>query len=139
MSKEIITKCGYRCDLCLAYTPNVISNDQRQKLSDGWFNIYCFRIEPENIKCDGCTSSKNPVLIDKDCPVRSCVIDKGIDNCSNCSSFICEKLKQRIVIKSDIEDKINRKLTDEEYNLFIKPYESKDRLEKLRKNKRKNK
>lgn len=34
MNNEIITKCGYRCDLCLAYTPNVEANDRRQLLSD---------------------------------------------------------------------------------------------------------
>ena len=132
MDKEIVTKCGYRCDLCLAYSPNVEAKDQRQFLSDGWYEIYGFRIEPEDIICEGCISSEKPILIDTNCPVRPCVLDHEISNCSGCSNFICEKLRQRIVLKSDIEEKLNRALTDQEYNLLVKPYESKGRLEKLR-------
>lgn len=132
MEKEILTRCGYRCDLCLAYQPNVKKNDRRKVLSDGWYNLYGFRIEPEDIICDGCISCKNPRLIDKDCPVRPCVIEKKIDNCASCADFICDKLKQRIVGRRDIENKLNRKLTEKEYELFIKPYESNERLEKIR-------
>lgn len=132
MYNEIIAKCGYRCDLCLAYTPNVEAKDRRQLLSDGWFEIYGFRLVPEDIKCDGCISSESPELIDKNCPVRPCVVNKKIDNCSSCATYICEKLRQRIVVKSEIEEKMDRKLTDQEYKLFIEPYESRARLDKLR-------
>lgn len=133
MEKEIITKCGYRCDLCLAYQPNVKVKDRRKELSDGWYNLYGFRIEPQDIICDGCVSCENPRLIDNTCPVRPCVIKKGIGNCASCSEFICDKLKQRIVERKEIENKLNRKLTEKEYKLFIKPYESKARLDKIRK------
>ena len=132
MGKEILTKCGYRCDLCLAYQPNVKENDRRKELSDGWYNLYGFRIEHQDIICDGCISCENPRLIDRDCPVRPCVIEKEIDNCASCSDFICDKLKLRIVERQDIEKKLNRKLTEKEYELFIRPYESKARLEKIR-------
>lgn len=49
MAEKILTKCGYRCDLCLAYKENVDKHDQRDILSDGWFEIYGFRIEPQNL------------------------------------------------------------------------------------------
>ena len=132
MEKEIITKCGYRCDLCLAYKPNVEKKDQRSLLSDNWFNLYGFRIEPNDIVCEGCVSGENPLLIDKNCPVRPCVVLKGIDNCAYCDEYICNKLKQRIVSRDSIEDKLNKKLSDKEYELFVKPYESKVRLDKIR-------
>ena len=33
---EILSRCGYRCDLCLAYRPNVEANPAgRRELSDG--------------------------------------------------------------------------------------------------------
>ncbi len=36
--EPILTRCGYRCDLCLAYKPNVVAHPaNRQKLSDGWY------------------------------------------------------------------------------------------------------
>jgi len=87
---------------------------------------------PENIKCDGRISTESPELIYKNCPMRPCVINKKIENCSSCAEYICEKLSQRIVLKSEIEKKMNRKLTDKEYKLFIEPYESRARLDKLR-------
>jgi hypothetical protein len=34
--KEILSRCGYRCDLCLAYRPNVEANpSNREIVSDG--------------------------------------------------------------------------------------------------------
>jgi len=37
MLNEILTRCGYRCDLCLAYKENIIKDDNRALLSDGWY------------------------------------------------------------------------------------------------------
>ena len=36
--REMASRCGYRCDLCMAYAPNLESHpENRQLLSDGWF------------------------------------------------------------------------------------------------------
>jgi hypothetical protein len=52
--EEIISRCGFRCDLCLAFKPNIEKNHQnQQKLSDGWFKYFGFRIPPDQIICDG--------------------------------------------------------------------------------------
>lgn len=133
MTEEILSKCGYRCDLCLAYKENVEKEDQRDILSDGWFEIYGFRIEPQNIVCEGCVSSENPILIDTKCPVRPCVISKSISNCSACDDYICEDLDSRIVNRKNWEVRIGRELSSFEYENFVYPYESKPRLDKLRK------
>ena len=48
--EPILTRCGYRCDLCLAYRPNVAKNpSNQQKLSDGWFKYFGFRLPPSEI------------------------------------------------------------------------------------------
>jgi len=130
--KEILTRCGYRCDLCLAYKVNVESEDRREELSDGWFQIYGFRIPAEEIVCDGCMSGENPVLIDRNCPVRSCVISRNLPNCAACGDYQCENLKGRIVSRDAQEEKLGRKLTESEYMLFVQPYESGPRLDSLR-------
>jgi Protein of unknown function (DUF3795) len=133
MKQEIIAKCGNRCDLCLAYLPNVEKKDQRSLLSDAWFNIYGFRVPPQDIICTGCVSGENPVLIDKECPVRPCVTAKNLKNCGYCEEYICDKLKQRMVNRTDLENKLNRKLTRVEYEKFVRPYDSKERLDRIRK------
>ncbi|MBC8555382.1 MAG: DUF3795 domain-containing protein, partial [Candidatus Brocadiales bacterium] len=113
--ETILTRCGYRCDLCLAYKPNIESNpSNRQILSDGWYKYFGFRLLPEEICCDGCMAD-DPKLIDKNCPVRPCVISKGFDNCSQCDDYICDKLTERIVIYEDINHKFNTEIPEEVY------------------------
>lgn len=130
--QEILTRCGYRCDLCLAYKPNVNKNPSNQsKLSDGWYKYYGFRLSPEKIICDSCMN-KNPKLIDQSCPVRPCVIEKGWDHCSHCEQYICEKLSQRLVVYEGVKARLNAEIPDEDYRCFIQPYENKLRLEVLR-------
>jgi len=128
----ILTRCGYRCDQCLAYRTNVENNpDNRTKLSDGWYQYFGFRIPPEQIICDGCMT-ENPQLIDQSCPVRTCVMEWGLDNCSQCEDYICKKLTQRLVVYKEIKDRLNNEIPDDDYLCFIQPYENKMRLEALR-------
>ena len=130
--EPILTRCGFRCDLCLAYTPNITANpSNRQKLSDGWFKYFGFRIPPEDILCDGCMS-ENALLLDLSCPVRPCVIEKGLDNCSQCESYICEKLAERLVVYEEIKQKMRVEIPEDDYICFIQPFENKLRLEALK-------
>ena len=128
----ILTRCGYRCDLCLAYKPNVESNPaNQQKLSDGWHKYFSFRLSPQEIVCDGCMAD-DPTLIDDACPVRPCVIEKGLDNCSQCEQYVCQKLMERLVEYDEIKSRIDSEVPDDDYLCFIRPYENKKRLDGLR-------
>jgi hypothetical protein len=130
--KPILTRCGFRCDLCLAYKSNVENNpSNRQKLSDGWHKYFGFRILPADICCDGCMSI-DPKLIDQRCPIRPCVIEKGLDNCSQCDQYACEKLKERLVVYEDVKKRINAEIPEDDYRCFIRPYENRQRLDALR-------
>jgi hypothetical protein len=130
-SGEILSKCAYRCDLCLAYGPNVAREDRRAELSDGWHAIFGFRIPPEKIVCDGCVSGDNPRLIDKGCPVRPCAVARKLDNCGHCGDYPCERIGERVVSRMELEKKLGRKLTNREHELFVKPYESRMRLDEI--------
>ena len=132
MENEILSKCGYRCDLCLAFQPNVKKNDQRKALSDGWHKIYGFRIPPDKIYCEGCVSYESPRLIDTECSIRPCVTEKGFKTCAQCDEFVCETHKQRGVSRQDLENKLGRKIDDADYKLYVEPYESEERLRKLK-------
>ena len=143
MRKELLTRCGYRCDLCLAYKGNVEKEDRRAELSDGWEKCFGFRIPADKIYCEGCMTGGNPKLIDSECPVRGCVIKKGLNNCSECSEYpppndgtllngtTCEKFNERAVVyEKVVKDK--KDITESDRMLFIKPYENKVRLDELR-------
>jgi len=130
--EPILTRCGYRCDLCLVYKPNVTANpSNQQNLSDGFYKYFGFRLPPSSIICDGCMS-ENPKLIDTGCPLRPCVIEKGLDNCSQCEYYICEKLKERLVVYEEVKRRIGADIPQDDYISFIQPYENKQRLDALR-------
>ena len=129
---EVIARCGYRCDLCLAFRPNVEANPANQQvLSDGWHKYFGFRIPAENIICDGCMAD-NPRLIDKTCPVRPCVIEKALENCSQCGEYPCHKVADRLVVYDQLADKCASPIPPEDRARFIAPYENKERLDALR-------
>lgn len=130
--KQILSRCGYRCDLCLAYRPNAEANPaNRQALGDGWHKYFGFKIPPEKIICDGCMS-ENPRLIDTACPVRPCVMQRGLANCSECPDYVCAKLDERIVVYEALAEKHGGSIPEEDRERFIKPYENKVRLDRLR-------
>lgn len=128
--KEILTRCGYRCDLCLAYKETIEKDDRRVFLSDTWDKIYGFRIPAEQIFCEGCMTTGTPKLIDNNCPVRLCVIKRKLDNCSQCEEYPCEIFNQRKVCYEDFTK--NKEVADEEYVACIRPYENKKRLDSIR-------
>ena len=130
--QPILTRCGYRCDLCLAYKPNVEKNPtNQQKLSDGWFKYFGFRLPASEICCDGCMSD-NHKLIDQSCPVRPCVIARGLDNCAQCEQYVCEKLTQRLVVFGEVKRRVGADIPDDDRACFIAPYENRVRLDALR-------
>jgi hypothetical protein len=136
--EPVITRCGYRCDLCLAYKPNVKKNPSNQQiLSDGWYKYFGFRIPPEKIICDGCMS-ENPILIDITCPVRPCAMEKELSNCALCNSYICEKLTERLVSYEEHRNRVGTEIPEDDRRNFIQPYENKKRLEEIRASKRRN-
>jgi len=134
--EPILTRCGYRCDLCLAYKPNIEKNPaNQQKLSDGWFKYFGFRLPAAEICCDGCMSD-NPKLIDRRCPVRPCAIKKNLDNCAQCDQYICKKLTRRLVVLEQVKQRVGAEIPEDDYVCFIQPYENKRRLDALRGSKR---
>ncbi len=130
--EPIISRCGYRCDLCLAYATNVAKNPaNKERLSDGWHKYFGFRLPPAEICCNGCLAEHSS-LIDQSCPVRPCAMEKGLDNCSQCSQYICEKLKERLVVYEEVQRRVGTAIPEEDRVAFICPYENKARLEALR-------
>jgi hypothetical protein len=126
-----LSLCGMRCDLCLAYTPNLEANPENaQRISDGWEKYFGFRIPPEEIHCDGCTTAGNPTL-DSGCAVRPCVIEHGLENCAGCEDYVCEKLQGILVDFDGKQKEYGQPIPEEDRRLFIFPYENKDRLEAI--------
>jgi hypothetical protein len=76
--------------------------------------------------------AQNPRLIDRDCPVRPCVLERGLDNCAQCEDYVCERLEQRLVVVEAVRETTGASIPEDDYQCFIRPYENKRRLEGLR-------
>lgn len=127
--EPIISKCGYRCDLCPAYETNITSEADKQKMSDAWKKYCGFDVPAEAIKsCPGCEDAGG----DETCTVRPCAIEKNKENCAHCEHFVCDKLKPKMDF---VEQNVKVNLSDipeKDYNLFIKPFISKECLQKIK-------
>ncbi len=133
--QPVISLCGMRCDLCLAYQPNIAAHpENRQILSDGWHTYFGFRIPPEQIECNGCFPN-GEMTLDSTCQVRPCVTERQLDNCASCEAYICDKLDQILVSFDEMQAKFDTPIPEQDRQNFIFPYENKDRLAALRKTK----
>jgi hypothetical protein len=127
--------CGYRCGMCPAYKDNVTGDEDRQKVSDGWFKHYGFRIPPEEICCDGCLAEDSgvPRRIDPECEVRACAVERGVANCAHCDDFMCDKLSRKMIDTKQIAERLGGSIPQGDYDRFVKPYDSANVLKDLRK------
>lgn len=121
--KEMISYCGFNCHHCGARSddPKI-----RQKVVDGWKKfLHLDMYTVENIKCDGCRS--NGKLADKQCQVRPCVTEKGLDNCAACDNFPCDKIERFIMHRYGFMLWGHKKMppmSEEEYRLCIRQFDN---------------
>lgn len=130
MMGEMLSLCCFRCDLCLALRANVERGDRRQELSDGWFRYFGFRVAPEEISCGGCTADPAGRTLDSGCPVRPCVIGRGLANCSGCGDYPCDRIRERLITFEELT--AGKEVTARDREDFIRPYENRVRIEELR-------
>lgn len=130
-----LTMCGYCCDMCKAFLSNIKKKDERNVLSEYWKNYYDLNISPENISCEGCGCMKgNAHRIDGDCPVRSCVLDKKINDCSECEKYPCDVFFSREGLNYGEAYEI-KKLDVASYYEFLGAFDNKSRLDRKKLNK----
>jgi len=135
--KMTLTMCGYRCELCKAYAPNIKKNDERNLLSQVWKKYYNLDIKEEDIYCDGCRCTRESAKrIDQNCPVRSCVLSKEIEHCGECDDFPCDTFQERKGLSSEeAKDKLKQDFDQEEYDKYLLAYDNLTRLKAYRRNK----
>ena len=137
--KDLFGKCGFNCGHCPAYAANAKTMRDRKKCSDGWRKYLAASLKPERCVCPGCQAKdpwkKGNLLPDRNCYIRPCVIQMNIKTCAQCPWFPCEDLLARIPgkdLRKQVESRIGRPLSQEEYDTFIKPYEGIKHLHEIR-------
>jgi len=132
---EIIARCGFKCHLCLAYKENNRNHDDQHRVAVGWSEYFDLNVQPEKIQCNGCLSDDSGGFDfpDKNCPIRPCVLAKGIDNCSHCEDYPCEKLEGRMTGVEEVAKRFCGTVPQDEYDKFIAPYDSRRTFDEIRK------
>ena len=126
----VISKCGYRCDLCPAFEANLNGGQGRRRMSEALAKYYNYHLSPEQIKpCTGCRGTTDAP--DSNCQVFPCVAARGLDNCGQCPNFGCDKLKTRM---DTVEECLKRHpdVPQADYDQFFRPYLSRGLLMDVR-------
>lgn len=130
-----ITRCGYRCDLCKAFAPNIKADDRRQELSEVWKEYYDLDIPAEEIYCEGCRCGKeNPKLIDSNCPVRKCVMNNKLNHCGECQKYPCSTFNEREGLSAEgAEKRVGENYDESKYKEYLLAYDNKSRIDAYKK------
>ena len=82
--KKLAAPCGLYCGVCGVY---IAHKDNNIKFKERLTSVY--NVSTDEIKCEGCLSD-NLFIFCTTCPIRSCVIEKGIEGCHQCNGFPCK-------------------------------------------------
>jgi len=90
--QAIYGHCGHRCDLCVYYDGDTISETFRMELIERMKRVYSHEIsfEGENknaFLCSGCTD----LPPNDSCHQKKCAENKGNEKCVNCTNYPCTK------------------------------------------------
>ena len=90
-----IAYCGLDCLKCPAYiAKRENDNELRIKTAKSW-SSHGFKVEPDQINCDGCHSEGELIDFCSSCLVRNCAVERELNTCANCVDYPCaEKLEK---------------------------------------------
>jgi hypothetical protein len=128
--EEVSGLCGFRCDLCQFYNKNIKDEKHKETVSKEFSKIFGYDVKPCDVECVGCRDEGKHA--DANCPVRPCAIEKGVKNCAYCQEFICDKLKERMSFIEDFLQKNKEPIPKEDFDKYVEPYKSRERLEAIR-------
>lgn len=94
MSERIVAFCGLICNECPAFISKQTNDDELRKKTVGEWSSGDFPLEPKDINCDGCITEGEVFKHCTVCEVRTCGLEKGVQNCGYCTEYPCENLEK---------------------------------------------
>jgi len=86
-----IAPCGLVCSRCDAYRATPLNDPEKLELvAAKWREMnYCDEIKAEYLPCDGCMSEcgRKSFFCTNMCKIRSCIIQRGLQVCSDCPDY----------------------------------------------------
>lgn len=93
---KLISACGINCAECEAYLATINDDEKaREEVASKWSEIYDADCSPMDCVCEGCMEDGLlSTAHATSCGIRACVVEKKLNNCSECKDFACEQLER---------------------------------------------
>lgn len=139
---ENVSKCGMACNLCpwSRVVGASMRGDEYETFCQRCKSVLGYRPSKVFSNCVSCRTPDEEIpkgarIPLKNCLIRRCVTRTGIPNCAYCSRFPCDHVKIQGVewSRERIEARRGRPVSEEEYRIFIEPFEGLRHLQTIRK------
>lgn len=106
----------------------------RKKAASWWAKYFKLNVQPDAMRCNGCLTKNRGgyEFPAKKCVTRQCVIDRGLDNCSQCVEYPCGWKEKRMKGVDRVIKRFQNKISKHEFDQFIAPYDARTTLNRLR-------
>lgn len=105
---EMIAYCGLACRTCTIYLATREQDPQKKRemrveIAREIKKHYGQECKPEDVTdCDGCKAETGRLNSGcKNCQIRNCASEKGVENCAHCNKYVCEKLEKLFATDPD--------------------------------------
>lgn len=136
---KLIAKCGIDCSTCPwgPYPRKGMTDEEFERYKNKAKRVLGYMpIQKPCLTCQTPDSKipKESKLPRRTCLIRQCVDKTGVANCAYCSRFPCDTVKATADVwnRKSIEEKIGAPISEEEYHVFVEPFEGISRLETIR-------
>ncbi len=96
---EMFAHCGLVCDTCPIHLATGKEDREEQARMRAEIARFCnerygtaYALADIN-DCDGCRTGGRLFFGCRDCRIRQCAMEKGLENCAHCPDYICEPLR----------------------------------------------
>jgi len=133
---KLFSKCGIDCSACPwgPYTRRSMTPREFESYRNNAKRILGYM--PIKNPCVTCQTPdekipKTSKLPNRNCLIRQCVDKIGVANCAYCSRFPCDTVKATAGAwnRKTIEEKLGARISEEDYHVFVEPFEGISRLE----------
>ncbi len=135
---KLVSKCGIDCEACPwgPYPRKSMTPQEFERFRNEAKAILGYM--PIKTPCVTCLTPNEKIpegskLPNKRCLIRQCVDRAGMANCGYCSRFPCDTVKATAGAwnRKIIEGKLGTPLSEENYHVFVEPFEGMRRLEAI--------
>lgn len=110
--EEVLAYCGLVCHTCVIYLAtreedNEKRAEMRVEIAREIKKHYGEEHRPEDIAdCDGCWTETGKLFC-KNCEIRKCAREKGIENCAHCGRYACKKLEKLFTTDAQAKERLD--------------------------------